>query len=388
MTKRPLQNTLSLDDSIGDVCFVAMDFSRKFNPVYEEILEPTIADCGMRPSRGDLIFSGRGNILNDVEKAIRTSRIVVIDLTGGNSNVMIETGMALANKRPIAFISQDDTIPFNIQPRRVIRYDMSDDGKARLRKDLAAKLNTAVYPSESTLRDMLDRVDKHPTYIIYGHVSAHHIKAVSPPVDTAYWGRLQKMSSETTGIGDIALAYQKISWSAGKDPVTLVATDGRRAPKDLLQHGNAFIFGGPAANPFFSVLVKKICAIYRNSLTMLSVRGAGGRKRFRIYKQGTVYPQEQDELLSQDIDVGLVMRFPNPFLRGATIWMAAGIRSFGTEAAIKTITTPSLISKIKRKVGIQRSDVGFWAVVKARYDQESQELRETTVHDSGRLDPA
>ena len=371
----------------ADLCFVAMDFSRKFTPVYDEILETVIVNNGMEPVRSDNILSAAGYVVSEIDLVIQSSRVVIVDITGCNPNVLIEVGMACALKKTIILITQDEKIPFDIQARRVIHYDLSGSGKQRLKKDLAMTLKSAVYPTESSLQHMLDHNCAMPTYIIYGQAKEDHIKEVYPPVDSKYLQRLQKMSSETSGIWDITLAYQKIAWSQGKEQERLITTDGYRANKEILTLGNAFIFGGPGANPFFNILIEELTNRYSNILSIRSSLTTQGLNRFRLYKGLRVYPTKQDELLSQAVDVGMVMRFPNPFCPGATIWMAAGIRTFGTEAAIKALVTQSLIIKIKQHIDISHSDIGFWAVVKATFDEQSQALLDVSVHHSGKLEP-
>lgn len=382
--KRTLINDIK--DSRGDVCFVAMDFSNRFNPVYEEIIAPAITDAGIRAIRVDEILSSAGIVVDEIITLIQASRIAIFDITGRNSNVLMELGMAQALNKEVIIISQDNSIPFDIQPRRIIHYDISENGKALLRKELNSILKASVYPSERILRQMLHHCSDKNTYVIYGQVSKKHIKKVSPPVDKDYMERLDMMSSETTGLWKLALAYHKISWSLGKEVTQLTATNGCRAPKNIIQQGNAFVFGGPGANPYFTLITDSVSQIYRNSLSMKSTE-KNGKTRFRITKGGDIFPHNQDELLEQSIDVGIMMRFPNPNLKNSIIWLAAGIRTYGTEAAIQLLVTPSLIKSLDMKRDLLADpSIGIWAVVEAEFSAKEKKLIKVNVHQAGKLE--
>lgn len=193
------------------------------------------------------------------------------------------------------------------------------------------------------------------------------------------------MSSETAGIWDLSVAYQKIGWSLGCELPRIKMTEAQRAPDDILSRGNAFIFGGPGANRFFTILISRLNNVYSDMTSMRGEEVHGGKKRFRIYKGNEVYPKDQDALLEQKVDVGMVLRTPNLFKKGAVIWLAAGIRTFGTEAAIRTLVTPSLITAMRGNVDIRDSSIGLWAVVKAPFDDTAQQLLDVSIYGSGVL---
>src|SRR2546430_8290885 len=95
---------VSANDFLGsraDFCFVAMDFGPGFTPVYEEILAPAIVDCGMRPVRGDTFPSSADDVVDEIVSLIQAARVVLVDITGSNPNVMIELGIAHALKKNI-----------------------------------------------------------------------------------------------------------------------------------------------------------------------------------------------------------------------------------------------------------------------------------------------
>ena len=256
-----------------------------------------------------------------------------------------------------------------------------------MRQHLTATLKSAIYPAEQSLREMLLHGSNDRVFVVDGRVTEAHMATISPAVDRSYLDRLSSRSSETTGIWDLALAYQKIAWGLGKEPTQVHATDAERAPDDIFYRGNVFVFGGPGANPFFPRLIEKLSAIYADCLTMKPFATGAGRQRYRICRGNTPYPEEQDDWLNDHTDVGMLVRAPNPFRDQSTIWLAAGIGAYGTEASIKALVTPSLINLVKKNVDIQAPNTAFWVVLKARIDKDQQELIEVSVFDSARLEP-
>ena len=99
-----------------DACFVAMDFSARFNPVYDEIIASAVADSGLVPVRSDQILSATGTIVDEITAIIQACRTIIVDITGLNPNVMIELGIAHALKKTIVIISQDARIPPTFAP--------------------------------------------------------------------------------------------------------------------------------------------------------------------------------------------------------------------------------------------------------------------------------
>jgi hypothetical protein len=111
------------------ICFVAMPFKDEFNKVYDEAIGPSLAGSGFNPLRGDHITKP-GHIVEQVVESVRKSSLFLADITGFNSNVMYELGMAEILGKPIIIIWQPDEpgkarekIPFDIYQNRRIEYD-------------------------------------------------------------------------------------------------------------------------------------------------------------------------------------------------------------------------------------------------------------------------
>lgn len=69
------------------------------------------------------------------------ARVVVVDFTGKNPNVMYETGIAHTLGKHVVPISQSiEDVPFDMAHHRVLTYLANGEGLAELESGLAAKL--------------------------------------------------------------------------------------------------------------------------------------------------------------------------------------------------------------------------------------------------------
>lgn len=75
---------------IKNECFELMPFGPKFDPIYEEVLQPAIEEVGLTPTRADLIYGSR-RTMQDIWINIRASRMVVAELIGRNMSLDLPT---------------------------------------------------------------------------------------------------------------------------------------------------------------------------------------------------------------------------------------------------------------------------------------------------------
>ncbi|PVE94117.1 hypothetical protein [Microbacterium sp. TPD7012] len=123
-----------------DLVAVMMPFAG-FDHVYDAI-RSAAADAGLRCLRADDIWESH-NIMDDVLSLIWRAQIVVSDLTGKNSNVFYETGIAHTLGRhvvPLARTLAD--VPFDLQSIRTLEYLPNTEGLEALRSALTRRLRT------------------------------------------------------------------------------------------------------------------------------------------------------------------------------------------------------------------------------------------------------
>ena len=107
--------------------FIAMPFDTKkvSNDIYELVIKEALKGTGIEPARVDFekkTFS----IIDKIAYLIYNCHIMIADITGENSNVMYELGIAhSANKSCITLVQKgiDLNIPFDIRHLRTIIYE-------------------------------------------------------------------------------------------------------------------------------------------------------------------------------------------------------------------------------------------------------------------------
>lgn len=119
---------------------VMMPFSAEFNGTYEAIKKVTNfmkLDC----KRADDIWEN-STIMQDIFELIFCARVIIVDFSGRNPNVMYETGIAHALGKEIIPITQSiDDIPSDIGHHRAFKYYPNEQGYSDLSKNLYKRLN-------------------------------------------------------------------------------------------------------------------------------------------------------------------------------------------------------------------------------------------------------
>jgi ActR/RegA family two-component response regulator len=104
--------------------FVIMPFSPLFGDVYELGIKAAAVDCGLVCERVDEQHFTE-SILEVIFANIKRARFIVADVTMHNPNVFFEVGYAFAQKKPIIFVTRDNTdaIPFDLRLSPHIVYE-------------------------------------------------------------------------------------------------------------------------------------------------------------------------------------------------------------------------------------------------------------------------
>lgn len=133
--------TRTLQPSKGG-CFVLMPFAEGMQAVYEHGIKPFVEDLQMQCRRGDEMYSAQG-VLSDIWNEIQTAEIIIADLTRKNPNVMYELGLCHSIWKKVILLSQNkDDVPFDLRAWRVIWYDFTFAGAARLKDELQRAINS------------------------------------------------------------------------------------------------------------------------------------------------------------------------------------------------------------------------------------------------------
>ena len=102
--------------------FVIMPFDDELEPVYTQFIKPVLEDEGFDVERADDIESQQ-NIIKDILDKIRSSDLIIADLTYLNPNVFYELGLAHAFRKPVLLLTQSiDEVPFDLKSYRLLEY--------------------------------------------------------------------------------------------------------------------------------------------------------------------------------------------------------------------------------------------------------------------------
>lgn len=117
-----------------------MPFDREFDDVYQALSEALQSpDLNLICRRADDFRTP--NILETILRNIAQSQYIVADLTGFNSNVFYELGVAHCSKNAedVVILAQSlDFVPFDLRQLRCIIYEHSRSGLGILRQELQA----------------------------------------------------------------------------------------------------------------------------------------------------------------------------------------------------------------------------------------------------------
>ena len=126
-----------------DLVSVMMSFDASFNGVYKSIQAACKTNC-LRCERADNVWD-HSTIIQDIFNLIFKSRIVIVDFTQRNPNVLFETGIAHTLGRTVVPISQSKAdIPFDLAHHRFQLYLANTEGLGNLSNALATKLKNIV----------------------------------------------------------------------------------------------------------------------------------------------------------------------------------------------------------------------------------------------------
>lgn len=118
---------------LSDVCFVVSPIGttdseqrKHADLVYGSLLEPALAELGLRLIRADRI-SKPGLITAQVIDHLVRAPLVVADLSFGNPNVFYELALRHATRRPVVqIVRASDPLPFDVGQFRTVVVDMQD----------------------------------------------------------------------------------------------------------------------------------------------------------------------------------------------------------------------------------------------------------------------
>ena len=128
---------------------VMLPYQSSFDSVNQAIRE-VCTSLGLDCQRAKDI-SDEPEVIQDIFSLIYRSAVVICDLSGRNTNVYYETGIAHTLGRPVVLLTQNDEhVSFDLRHLRFIQYVNNGEGLEELKPKLRARLRTLLrLPSSS-----------------------------------------------------------------------------------------------------------------------------------------------------------------------------------------------------------------------------------------------
>ena len=134
--------------------FVIMPFDSEFNLIYRHLIKEPLERRGdYDVSRAD-DSPGSQNLLEEIVQGIDNADLIIADLTGRNSNVYYELGIAHKGMKPTIQIVQDvEHIQFNLRAYNTVLYHVRPDGSSDLSDKLLEFIENPDYKFKNPVTD-------------------------------------------------------------------------------------------------------------------------------------------------------------------------------------------------------------------------------------------
>src|SRR6185503_906521 len=126
--------------------FVIMPFSstaacsaKQWTEIYENLFKPAVEECGYSCERAK---SKTGSLIKSIIEKLRTSRIVLADITDRNPNVFYELGVRHSlSKRTIILAQGVQHVPSDLRGYWFIDYETTLGGVNPFKQEISRLLN-------------------------------------------------------------------------------------------------------------------------------------------------------------------------------------------------------------------------------------------------------
>ena len=141
-------STEKKDDASEKVCFiispigqVETETNRKANGLYNAVIKPVLNDLDYECVRADEIDAS-GSINNQIISKIIDSKLVIVNLSGLNPNVMYELALRHAIGKPVIMLKEGSfsDMPFDIIDQRTILYNDDLNSVVSTQNELRKKI--------------------------------------------------------------------------------------------------------------------------------------------------------------------------------------------------------------------------------------------------------
>jgi len=166
--------------------FMVMPFSDDIvRQAYEHCVKAIFKCKGIEIRKADEIFS-TNPVYDDIVQEIQNAQIIVVDISGKNTNVFYELGIAHTLKQTQTIILTHDEykeMPFDIAHFRIIHYDNTIAGSSRLKEGLSKTIDYILADYATIFRDEYETVMNTLSYagkngVLFALIGLRHIGGI------------------------------------------------------------------------------------------------------------------------------------------------------------------------------------------------------------------
>ena len=130
---------------------VLMPHREEYRGLFDNIISPALEENGIHAMLAEDIWKP-GSILNRVWDAIRSSEVIVADVSELDRNVIYELGLCFGVRRfPIILLRDPEELPFGLRMLRFVQYENTASGGGALRKELSDTIKAFLAASRGAL---------------------------------------------------------------------------------------------------------------------------------------------------------------------------------------------------------------------------------------------
>lgn len=376
------------ENRLPQSCFVITPFEPPFDGLYLNAVAPAIQSCGYRAERGDGATRAGNPFTSHILETIRSPNCAfcVVDLTGLNSNVLMELGAVLAEDKEWIPITQDPTtLPSNVRHLSAVCYNPGDP--RGLEEQLGQRIKqTQTYREATVLREMiaprsLDLKSDVPFYVVASPLSYREATRRD-----GGFKQLVPTHGDHVGVRGLIQAFGAV-FGMSRLPELVDPGDfelKRRGGRARDQSAHLYCIGSPKSNEWTGKMLDLLGAQKAPAVRFVADRGSENLRNVHLdveilASDGTELDLRLPAAPSQDRtkwDFGLIVRVPRPQREEEMLTVLAGRSSLGTAAASLAATTPEHLIELQdqlKKQGVRLSQhtQGFLAVVHIEYDAAS-----------------
>lgn len=342
-------------------CFVMMPFKPEFlrAELLEKAIRPALQVHDLECVEADNFHYGE--IPETIREGIRRSVVCIADVTGNNSNVAYELGIAHTLDKTVIMITQDnpDDTSFDVRHWQMLQYSATREGIEILRKELDRRLPGIA--KREILRMMLVPPN-------LPHKNGPFVIAASPLSWRAGRGReggfeiLTNTQVEYVGIKNLFLEFGAL-YGSDRGPELINPED---YVDEVVKEGmNLFCLASPKSNRWTGVILKKFNKLWKPNIEFKANPNSPDLRdtSVQIQMDGEEFSPIKPTYWH---DCGIIIRGPNPFNSEYMFTIIAGRRGTGTEAACRALTDPALLDDIHSKCDLSCYEAPFYVVVKMK----------------------